>query len=109
MGEILEQRKINKSHFCDLTGLDEIVYRRAISGAETRPSIETIVAFACGLDLDMATTQKIMQLSSHAFDESTKHRAYMFCITGFYGRPLKERNDFLESYGFEPLGSKQRL
>ena len=109
MGEILEQRKINKSHFCDLTGLDEIVYRRAISGAETRPSIETIVAFACGLDLDMATTQKIMQLSSHAFDESTKHRAYMFCITGFSGRPLKERNDFLESYGFEPLGSKQRL
>lgn len=109
MGEILKQRNMSSSHFCSLTGLEDVTYRRAINGAESRPSIETIVAFACGLDLDMATTQKIMQLSSHAFDESDKHRAYMFCITGFSGRPINERNEFLASYGYEPLGSKQRL
>ena len=100
---------MNSSHFCSLTGLEDVVYRRAVNGASPRPSIETIVAFACGLDLDLETTKKIMQLSSHAFDESDRHRAYMFCITGFSGRPLAERNEFLESYGYEPLGSKQRI
>lgn len=109
MGEIIKQRNMSSPHFCSVTGLEDVVYRRAVNGANTRPSIETIVAFACGLDLDLATTQRIMQLSSHAFDESDKHRAYMFCITGFSGCPLKERNEFLESYGYEPLGSKQRL
>lgn len=108
MGDILKQRNMTSPHFCSLTGLEEIVYRRAMKGSDTRPSIETIVAFACGLDLDMATTQKIMQLSSHAFDESDKHRVYMFCITGYSGRPISERNEFLESYGYAPLGSKQR-
>ena len=108
MGAIIKQRNMSIPHFCSLTGLDEVVYRRATKGATTRPSLDTIMAFACGLDLDLKTTEKIMQLSSHAFDESDLHRAYMFCITGFSGRPLDERNEFLESYGFEPLGSKEK-
>lgn len=108
MGEIITQRGISSPHFCSLTGLDEVFYRRAINGASTRPSIETIVAFSCGLDLDIQTAQKIMQLASHAFDESDLHRAYMFCIGGLSGHSIEERNTFLESYGYPPLGTKQK-
>ena len=90
------------------TGLDEVVYRRAVNGADTRPSIETIVAFSCGLDLDIQTAEKIMQLASHAFDESDLHRAYKFCIGGLSGHPIEDRNTFLESYGYPPLGTKQK-
>ncbi len=108
MGEIITQRGISSPHFCSLTGLDEVFYRRAINGASTRPSIETIVAFSCGLDLDIQTAQKIMQLASHAFDESDLHRAYMFCLGGLSGHSIEERNTFLESYGYPPLGTKQK-
>ena len=108
MGEIITQRGMSSPHFCRLTGLDEVFYRRAINGANTRPSIETIVAFSCGLDLDIQTAQKIMQLASHAFDESDLHRAYMFCIGGLSGHSIEERNTFLESYGYPPLGTKQK-
>ena len=108
MGEIIKQRGISSPHFCNLTGLDEVVYRRAVNGADTRPSIETIVAFSCGLDLDIQTAEKIMQLASHAFDESDLHRAYKFCIGGLSGHPIEDRNTFLESYGYPPLGTKQK-
>ena len=81
MGEIIIQRVMSSPHFCSLTGLDDVFYRRTINGANTRPSIETIVAFSCGLDLDIQAAQKIMQLASHAFDESNLH-PYMFCIGG---------------------------
>ena len=108
MGEIIKQRGISSPHFCNLTGLDEVVYRRAVNGTDTRPSIETIVAFSCGLDLDIQTAEKIMQLASHAFDESDLHRAYKFCIGGLSGHPIEDRNTFLESYGYPPLGTKQK-
>lgn len=80
MREIITQRGMSSPHFCNLTSIDEMVYRRAVNGADTRPSIETIVAFSCGLDLDIQTAEKIMQLASHSFDESDLHRAYKFCI-----------------------------
>ena len=108
MGEIITQRGMSPPHFCNLTGLDEVAYRRAVNGADTRPSIETIVSFSCGLDLDIQTAEKIMQLASHAFDESDLHRAYKFCIGGLSGHPIEDRNTFLESYGYPPLGTKQK-
>ena len=35
MHDIIQQRGLSKSHFCSLTGLDEIVYRRAEKGEQT--------------------------------------------------------------------------
>lgn len=107
MGEIIRMRGISKAHFCNLTGLDEIVYRRATKGEDTKPSLSTILAFSCGLNLDIDTTNKIMQLSSHTLDDSDEHRAYAFCITGMSGMSLEAKNEFLSSYGYPTLGSKQ--
>ena len=99
---------ISGSCLCSLTGLNEVRDPRARSGVAPHASIETIAAFACGFNPDIATTQKLMQLSSHAFNESDKHRAYMFCITGFSGRPLAQCSEFLE-YGHEPPDSDQEM
>ena len=51
---------------------------------------------------------KPFQLAGHAFDESDEHQALRFCITGFSGQSIDKANAFLESYNYEPLGSKQR-
>ena len=109
MFEIIQTRGLSKPHFCSLTGLGEEVYRKAQKNIETKPNLRTIAAFSRGLDLNIQTTEKLLQLAGHAFDDSDEHQALKFCITGFSGMPIEDCNDFLESYGYEPLGSKQRL
>lgn len=107
--EIVQSRGLSKSHFCSLTGLGEEVYRKAEKNINTKPSLRTIVAIGRGLDLDIGTTEKLLQLAGHAFDESDEHQALKYCITGFSGMSIDDANEFLESYHYEPLGSKQRL
>jgi transcriptional regulator with XRE-family HTH domain len=107
--EILQSRGISKSHFCSATGLGEEVYRKAEKNIDTKPSLRTIVAIGRGLDLDIGTTEKLLQLARHAFDESDEQQALKYCITGFSGMGIDDANEFLESYNYEPLGSKQRL
>lgn len=109
MYEIIQTRGLSKPHFCNLTGLGEEVYRKAEKNIDTRPSLRTIVAFSRGLDLNIQTTEKLLQLAGHSFDDSDEHQALKFCITGFSGLPIDECNEFLESYGYEPLGTQQRL
>ena len=106
--EILQSREMSKVHFCNLTGLGEEVYRKAEKNINTRPSMRTIVAIARGLDLDITTTDRLMQLAGHAFDESVEHQALRFCITGFPGGTIEQANEFLESYQFKPLGTHER-
>ena len=107
--EILQARGMSKSHFCNATGLGEEVYRKAEKNIGTRPSIRTIVSIARGLDLDIATTERLMQLAGHAFDESDEHQALRLCVTGFPGGTVEEANEFLESYHFKPLGTHERF
>ena len=106
--EILQARGMSKSHFCSVTGLGEEVYRKAEKNIDTRPTMRTIIAIARGLDLDISTTEKLMQLAGHAFDESDEHRALRFCVTGFPGGTIEDANEFLESYDFKPLGTQER-
>ncbi len=108
MYEIIQSRGLSKSHFCLLTGLGEEVYRKAEKNIATAPSLRTIVAFSCGLDLDLQTTEKLLQLAGHAFNDSPEHQALKFCITGFSGQSIAECNDFLKSYEYQPLGTQQR-
>lgn len=106
--EILQTRGISKSHFCSLTGLGEEVYRKAEKNIDTKPSVRTIVSIARGLDLDLTTTNLLMRLAGHAFDESDEDEALKFCITGFPGGTIEEANEFLVSYNFKPLGTQER-
>lgn len=98
---------MSKSHLCNATLLGEEVYRKAETNNGI-PKLRTIVAIACGLDLDIGLTERLLQLAGHAFNESTEHQALRFCITGLSGHSIEDRNAFLESYGYESLGSKQR-
>lgn len=66
-----------------MTGLGEEVYRKAEKNIKTDPSVRTIVAIACGLDLDLETTEKMLSLAGRSFKESDEDRALKFCITGF--------------------------
>ena len=85
--DIIQARGLSKPHFCNLTGLDEVYYR---------------------LDMDLDTTNKLLQLAGHAFEDSDEDNALKFCITGFVGQPIDEANEFLSSYGYAPLGTQQR-
>lgn len=106
--ELIQQRGMSKSHFCNATLLGEEVYRKAEKSISTNPSLRTIVAIACGLDLDINATERLLQLAGHTFGDSDEHRALRFCITGLSGFSIEERNYFLESYGYKPLGTKER-
>lgn len=107
--EIIQSKGLSKSHFCSLTHLDEEVYRKAEKNIGTNPSVRTIVAISRGLELNLETTETLMRLAGHAFGETDEDQALEFCITGFSGKTIKEANEFLESYDYEPLGTKQRL
>lgn len=106
--EIIQSKGMSKAHFCNVTNLGEEVYRKAEKNKGT-PQLRTIVAISCGLDLDLSTTERLLTLAGHAFDESDENQALKFCITGLSGYTIEERNEFLASYGYEPLGTKERL
>lgn len=106
--DIINYKGLSKVHFCNLTGLGEEVYRKAEKNIKTDPSVRTIVAIACGLDLDIETAEKMLSLAGRSLRESDEDRALKFCITGFAGQSIEERNDFLESYGYKTLGTKER-
>lgn len=107
--EIIQSKGLSKTHFCSLTNLGEEVYRKAEKNIGTNPSVRTIVAIARGLDLNLDTTESLMRLAGHAFGETDEDQALKFCITGFSGQTIEDANEFLESYNYEPLGTKQRL
>ena len=91
--DIIQARGLSKPHFCNLTGLDEVYYRRVETNPDAKPSKRAIVAVACGLDMDLDTTNKLLQLAGHAFEDSDEDNALKFCITGFVGQPIDEANE----------------
>ena len=50
------------------------------------------LSIACGLDLDIGLTERLLQLAGHAFNESTEHQALRFCITGLSGHSIEDRD-----------------
>ncbi len=106
--EIITIKVTSKPHFCDLTGLGEENYRKAEKGQKNDPTVRTIVAIGVGLKLDIETVEKMLTLAGRSFKDSPEDRALKFCITGLSGHPIEDCNDFLESLGYEPLGTKER-
>lgn len=106
--EIITIKDTSKPHFCDLTGLGEENYRKAEKGQKNDPTLRTIVAIGVGLKLDIETVEKMLTLAGRSFKDSPEDRALKFCITGLSGHPIEDCNDFLESLGYEPLGTKER-
>lgn len=106
--EIINIKGTSKPHFCDLTGLGEENYRKAEKGLKNDPTVRTIVAIGVGLKLDIETVEKMLTLAGRSFKDSPEDRALKFCITGLSGHPIEDCNDFLESLGYEPLGTKER-
>ena len=106
--EIISIKGTSKPHFCDLTGLGEENYRKAEKGLKNDPTVRTIVAIGVGLKLDIETVEKMLTLAGRSFKDSPEDRALKFCITGLSAHPIEDCNDFLESLGYEPLGTKER-
>ncbi len=106
--EIITIKGTSKPHFCDLTGLGEENYRKAEKSQKNDPTVRTIVAIGVGLKLDIETVEKMLTLAGRSFKDSPEDRALKFCITGLSGHPIEDCNDFLESLGYEPLGTKER-
>lgn len=106
--EIINIKGVSKPHFCNLTGLGEENYRKAESGLKTDPKVRTIVAIGVGLSLDIETVENMFKLAGRSFKDTPEDRALKFCITGLSGQSIEDCNDFLESLGYETLGTKER-
>lgn len=109
MYEIIQAKGISKSHFCNVTLLGEEVYRKAEKGNTSKPGARAITAFAVGLGLDIDTAEYLMQLAGRVYSEDDEDQALKFCLTGLSGHSIDDCNDFLTSYGFDPLGTKERF
>ena len=106
--ELMEKKKWNASIFCDKTGLNQMVYSRAKNNEDSLPDVRTVISICAGLDLDIIVTNQLLALAGHTLTNSHEHRAYSFAITGYHGRSLQDRNEFLRSVNVDELGSKQR-
>jgi len=106
--EIMEAKHWNSSIFADKTLLNEIAYSRAKNNYDSIPDIRTVMAICAGLDLDIALTNELLSLAGHTLSNSREHQAYGFIITGYKGKSINERNEFLQTLELPPLGTKQR-
>ena len=106
--DVISVKGVGKPHFCDLTGLGEENYRKAEKGLKNDPTVRTIVAIGVGLSLDIETVNKMLTLAGRSFKDTPEDRALKFCITGLSGHSIDDCNDFLESLGYESLGTKER-
>ena len=50
----------------------------------------------------------MLKLAGRSFKDTPEDRALKFCITGLSGQSIEDCNDFLESLGYETLGTKER-
>jgi hypothetical protein len=107
--QMMKKRKWNSSIFCDRTLLNEMTYSRCKTNYDSIPDIRTVMAIAVGLDLDIGLTTHLLALAGHALSNSREHQAYSYIITGYKGRSIHDRNEFLISQELTPLGSKQRI
>ena len=104
----MEMKKWNTTIFCNATGLNEMVYSRAKNNDKSRPDVRTVISICAGLDLDIGMTNQLLGLAGHTLSNSREDQAYSFVITGYKGRSLNDRNEFLRSINVPELGSKQR-
>ena len=104
--EIMEANHWNSAIFRERTQLNEKTYRRAKSNYHSIPDIRTVIAICAGLDLDIFLTNELLGLAGHTLNNSLEHQAYGFVITGFHGKTIHERNEFLWALNIMPLGSK---
>jgi len=108
LSELFNFRHITKYRLEDLTGLGTEVYSKVKNGNLGNPTTRTIVAIACGLDLDLDETECLMKAAGRNFTYSDEERALKYCVFAFIGHPIEDVNDFLVENGFDPLGTKQR-
>jgi len=106
--DLFEARHLTKYEFEKITLLGPEVYSKVLNDNLKNPTTRTIVAIACGLDLDLDATERIMKAAGRSFTYSDEDRALKYCVTVYIGHPIEEINDFLEENGIEPLGTKQR-
>ena len=66
------------------------------------------MAIAHALHLDIQVVEKMLQVAGRAFKDTDEDRALRFCITGMSDCSLDECNEFLESFGYKPLGTIQK-
>ena len=106
--ELMNKKGWDVPTFCMETGLNEIVYSRAKNNHNSLPDVRTVISICAGLDLDISMTTELLRLAGHTLTNSREHQAYSFIITGYKGKSIYERNEFLAEINVPLLGSKQR-
>jgi hypothetical protein len=71
------------------------------------PEMRAIITIAAAYDLDLTTTEELLNLAGHSFSPTSKeHDCFRFIITTMHGFTMQAKNELLDEEGFEPLGSK---
>ena len=107
--EIIENMGLNYGKaFADATLLNPNVLSRMKNDPSGRYELATVISICAGLDLDIATTERLLCAAGLALSPASRtHQAYRYVIANMPGIDIDSRNAFLESLGIAPLGSRE--
>lgn len=98
----------NTEIFCEKTELSPATFSRfknphySKTGDEYKPSIQALVAFCVGYNIDLPNAVAIRRSYGYTFNITDPvEYAYMYLITHYGGRPISECNELLRKLGFE--------
>lgn len=98
----------NSTIFCEKTDLSPATFSRfkipvnEKTGKEYKPSVQALVAFCVGYEIDLPNAIAIRRSYGYTFNITDPvEYAYMYLITHYSGRPISECNALLKKLGIE--------
>ena len=105
--QILKAKNIKSSDFQALTLLSKDIFSK-LKKQDYKPTFKTVITLCAGLDLDIYTTNELLQKAGYSFNGSKEHTAYVTIITKYEGESISVRNEFLKEVGIKLLGEKNQ-
>lgn len=103
--QIMTAKGIELSKFKEDSGLnDATVSRLRLKQTAVTMRVGIVVCF--GLSIDITEARKLLELSRLTLNNDAECLAYEFVITNFKDCPLFEKNDVLQKFGIDPIGTR---
>jgi len=103
--QIMTAKGIALSKFKEDSGLNDATVSR-LRLNQTAVTMRVGIAVCFGLNIDITETRRLLELARLTLNNDAECLAYEFVITNFKDCPLFEKNDILDKFGVDPLGTR---
>lgn len=103
--QIMSAKGIELSKFKEDSGLNDATVSR-LRLKQTAVTMRVGIAVCFGLNIDITEAKRLLELARLTLNNDAECLAYEFVITNFKDCPLFEKNDILEKFGIDPIGTR---